>query len=172
MQSSTRILLVLPLFALAAACGGADNDAAPAASSQPAQSQPAQSQPATTASEPAMSRTPSPPGARVYFVTPADGDVVSSPVHLEFGIQGMAVEPAGTQAKNSGHHHVIVDTELPAMDAPIPADGQHIHFGDGSTSTDLELAPGKHTLQLLFADYRHVPHQPPVASERITITVE
>lgn len=120
----------------------------------------------------AMPRTPSPEGVSLFFVTPADGATVSSPVHIEFGLEGMAVAKAGDNSPNSGHHHLLVDTGLPDLGMPIPADKNHIHFGDGSTSTDLELAPGQHTLQLLLGDYLHIPHDPPVMSEQITITVE
>ena len=126
--------------------------------------------PAQSASVPA--RTPSPAGAEVFFITPADGDTVPNPVRVEFGITGMSVAPAGMQAENSGHHHLLIDTDLPALDLPIPADGNHIHFGDGSTWTELTLAPGEHTLQLLLADHAHFPHDPPVMSAPITITVE
>ena len=95
-----------------------------------------------------------------------------SPVRVEFGIEGMSVAPAGIQTENSGHHHLLIDTDLPALDLPIPADGNHIHFGDGSTWTELTLAPGEHTLQLLLADHAHFPHDPPVMSAPITIMVE
>lgn len=117
-------------------------------------------------------RTASPDGARVFFITPANGDTVSNPVRVEFGIDGMTVAAAGVNQENSGHHHLLVDTDLPDVSMPIPADRHHIHFGDASTSTELTLAPGEHTLQLLLADYAHIPHDPPVISERITITVE
>lgn len=120
----------------------------------------------------AIERTPSPATAAVYFVAPADRDTVSNPVHVEFGLKNMDVVPAGTEAPNSGHHHLLIDTGLPDLGHPIPADEQHVHFGDGSTSTELTLTPGEHTLQLLLADHRHIPHNPPVMSERITITVE
>jgi hypothetical protein len=120
----------------------------------------------------ALERTPSPVTAAVYFVAPADRDTVSSPIRVEFGLKNMEVAAAGTDAPNSGHHHLLIDTGLPDLGQPIPADEQHIHFGDGSTSTELTLTPGEHTLQLLLADYRHIPHDPPVMSERITITVE
>jgi len=120
----------------------------------------------------AIERTPSPVTAAVYFVSPADRDTVSSPLRVEFGLNNMDVVPAGTEAPNSGHHHLLIDTDLPVLGQPIPADEQHIHFGDGSTSTELTLAPGEHTLQLLLADHRHIPHDPPVISERITITVK
>ena len=120
----------------------------------------------------ALPRTASPDDARVFFVTPADGDTVSNPVRVEFGIEGMSVAKAGDDAPQSGHHHLIVDADLPNPGMPIPADDNHIHFGDGSTSTELTLAPGQHTLQLLLGDHLHIPHDPPVASETITITVK
>jgi hypothetical protein len=162
MYTRTALLFVL---ALLAACSAEKSEV-------PASAGPEASPTDDMATPPVFARSPSPPGARVYFVTPADGAVVSSPVRLEFGVDGMQVVPAGTEAENSGHHHVIVDSDLPAMDAPIPADATHLHFGDGSTATELELPPGEHTLQLLFADHLHIPHQSPVASEPITITVE
>ena len=117
-------------------------------------------------------RKPSPQGATVTFITPQDGAVVSNPVQVEFRIEGMDLVPAGNDAPNSGHHHILVDAELPDLSMPIPADANHVHFGDGSTAAELTLPPGEHTLQLLFADYLHIPHDAPVYSERITITVE
>lgn len=117
-------------------------------------------------------RTPAPATAAVFFVTPAHQAAVSNPIRVEFGLTNMDVVPAGTEAPNSGHHHLLIDTDLPDFGLPIPADEHHIHFGDGSTSTELTLEPGKHTLQLLLADHLHIPHNPPVVSERITITVE
>jgi hypothetical protein len=119
-----------------------------------------------------LPRTASPAGARVFFISPENGDTLINPVRVEFGIDGMTVAAAGLEQENSGHHHLLVDTDLPEMGMPIPADQNHIHFGDASTSTELTLAPGEHTLQLLLADYAHIPHDPPVISERITITVE
>ncbi len=113
------------------------------------------------------------PDARVYIISPTDGEVVSSPLTVRFGLQGMGVAPAGVDRPNTGHHHLLVDlVELPAAGSPIPADEQHIHFGGGQTETTLELAPGKHTLQLIMGNQNHVPHDPPVVSERITITVK
>ena len=120
----------------------------------------------------AMPRTDSPAGASVFFITPADGATVGSPVSIEFGIEGMDVVAAGVNAAHSGHHHLLVDTGLPALDLPIPADANHIHFGDASTATELNLEPGEHSLQLLLGDHLHIPHNPPVASEIVTITVE
>jgi hypothetical protein len=119
-----------------------------------------------------LPRTASVPGANVFFITPADGDTVSSPVTIEFGIEGMSIAPAGVNDEHSGHHHLLVDTGLPALDVPVPADPTHIHFGDGSTSTELTLDPGQHTLLLLLGDHLHIPHEPPVSSQTISITVE
>lgn len=116
--------------------------------------------------------TPSSKGAKAYIISPADGDTVSSPVMVKFGLDGMEVAPAGTDKPNSGHHHLLIDTKLPAMNKPIPSDDNHKHFGKGQTETKLDLKPGKHTLQLLLGDKGHVPHNPPVKSKKITITVK
>lgn len=121
----------------------------------------------------AQAATPAPEGAAVYFISPADGAVVSNPVTVRFGLRGMGVAPAGVERDATGHHHLLIDLPtLPALDQPIPTDEQHRHFGAGQTETTLELAPGQHTLQLLLGDQLHVPHVPPVVSEKITITVE
>lgn len=120
----------------------------------------------------AMPRTASPDDATVFFITPADGDTVPNPIRIEFGIEGMSVVAAGVSEAHSGHHHLLVDTNPPEMGLPIPADENHIHFGDASTSTELTLAPGEHTLRLLLGDHLHIPHNPPVMSEAITITVK
>ncbi|HRP96938.1 MAG TPA: DUF4399 domain-containing protein [Rhodocyclaceae bacterium] len=116
--------------------------------------------------------TPAPEGVELYFITPTDGATVSSPVAVRFGLRGMGVAPAGVEAPRTGHHHLIVNAPLPPMDQPVPAGEQHIHFGAGQTETRVDLPPGKHELQLLLGDHLHVPHDPPVVSERITITVE
>ncbi len=122
---------------------------------------------------PAMAeRTPAPDGAELYFVSPSDGDVVAGEVRVVFGLRGMGVAPAGVSAPNTGHHHLLIDTGLPDLDAPIPADDHHVHFGAGQTETVIELEPGEHTLQLVLGDHLHRPHDPPVVSETITITVE
>ncbi|MDH4124163.1 MAG: DUF4399 domain-containing protein [Gammaproteobacteria bacterium] len=126
----------------------------------------------TSAVQAVMPRSPAPAGARVYFIAPTDGSTVSSPVRVEFGIEGMQLVAAGTAGENSGHHHLLVDTGLPDLGLPIPKDDQHIHYGDASTSAELTLAPGQHTLQLLLGDHLHIPHEPPVASSVITIIVE
>lgn len=108
----------------------------------------------------------------LYFIQPQDGVVVESPLRVVFGLRGMGVAPAGVAQPNTGHHHLLIDTELPPLDEPVPSDEHHRHFGGGQTETIIELSPGKHTLQLLFADQNHRPHDPPVVSEKITITVK
>jgi Domain of unknown function (DUF4399) len=113
----------------------------------------------------------SPPGAKVYFVDLKDGAVIGPKTTIHFGLHGMGVAPAGSAKANSGHHHLLIDTDLPPLDEPIPSDLNHMHFGAGQTEVDLELAPGPHTLQLLLGDKDHVPHTPPVISEQIHVTV-
>ncbi|MGB5233625.1 MAG: DUF4399 domain-containing protein [Candidatus Macondimonas sp.] len=116
--------------------------------------------------------TPAPPGAAVYFITPRDGEQIRGPVTVRFGLKGMGVAPAGTVKETTGHHHLLVDLEQPpAAGQPIPSDAHHRHFGNGQTETTLDLTPGRHTLQLLMGDANHVPHRPPVLSERVTIEV-
>lgn len=116
--------------------------------------------------------TPSPPGAEVYFVWPSDGTVVNGgKLWVRMGLRNMGVAPAGVEKANTGHHHLVVDADLPGFDFEIPADRHHLHFGGGQTEARLELPPGRHTLQLLFADHEHIPHNPPVYSEQITIIV-
>jgi hypothetical protein len=122
-----------------------------------------------------MERTSAPENARVYFITPSHGEAVTSPVTVRFGLEGMGVAPAGIDAKATGHHHLLIDTDeadMPALDQPLPATDRIVHFGGGQTEVDIELEPGEHTLQLLLGDHRHVPHDPAVLSERITIIVE
>ncbi|MCB1671394.1 MAG: DUF4399 domain-containing protein [Gammaproteobacteria bacterium] len=122
------------------------------------------------AAEAQMNRSPSPEQARVYIMAPADGAVVPSTFVVEFGLSGMGVAPAGMERANTGHHHLLVDgVELPDLNSPL---GDAVmHFGGGQTQTRLTLPPGEHTLQLFFADYLHVPHNPPLVSEPITVTV-
>ncbi len=120
---------------------------------------------------PAIPRQAAPTGAKVYIVSPADGAQVTSPVTVRFGLSGMGVAPAGVNREKTGHHHLIIDAPTPSPAVPIPADDNHKHFGGGQTETVVELAPGEHTLQLVLGDHLHVPHDPPIVSERITITV-
>jgi hypothetical protein len=120
----------------------------------------------------AESRTPAPAEAKAYIIAPEDGAEVSSPVVVRFGLSGMGVAPAGTEKEMTGHHHLLIDTDLPALDVPIPSDAQHRHFGGGQTEVSVELPPGEHTLQIILGDLAHVPHEPPVFSKKIKITVK
>jgi uncharacterized protein DUF4399 len=116
-------------------------------------------------------RHPSPPGAKVYFVYPSNGSYVSPTPVIRFGLIGMGVAPAGFEKVNTGHHHLLVDTDLPAFDQPIPNDFNHLHFGAGQTEAKITLPLGKHKLQLLLADENHIPHNPPIYSEPIQVVV-
>jgi len=121
---------------------------------------------------PAMA-TESANNAKLYFISPADGAELTSPITVKFGLSGMGVAPAGIDKKNTGHHHLLIDLDtLPNMSLPLPSDSQHKHFGGGQTETSLKLSPGKHTLQLLLGDMNHMPHTPAVLSSKITITVK
>jgi hypothetical protein len=123
---------------------------------------------------PAAAQTPSPSGAKVYFINLNDGAEVTSPFLVQFGLSGMGIAPAGVEKPNTGHHHLIIDTRLTDehMVQPIPADDTHKHFGGGQTEAMVTLPPGKHTLQLVLGDWSHIPHNPPVVSEPIEITVK
>lgn len=167
-----HLLSAIALLALGACAP--DDDAAPAGSTPDTAADAADHATAAHSDAPdgLLPRSPAPAEARVFFITPEDGATVTSPVAIEFGIEGMDVVTAGTEKANAGHHHLLVDTGLPATDQPIPADEQHIHFGDASTATELELEPGEHSLQLLLGDHLHIPHDPPVTSDVITITVQ
>jgi hypothetical protein len=112
------------------------------------------------------------PGSALYFVNLKNGDTVSSPVLIQFGLRGMGVAPAGVEKPGTGHHHLLVDVASLDVNAPIPTTDQHRHFGLGQTEVSLEMKPGQHTLQLLLGDQNHIPHHPVVMSERITITVK
>ncbi len=119
-----------------------------------------------------VARSPSPPGAEAYIISPKDGAKVHSPVTVVFGLKGMGVAPAGIKFDNTGHHHLLVDTDPPSdVNSPLPATDKILHFGKGQTEAPVTLSPGKHTLQLLLGDQNHVPHNPPVISRKITVTI-
>lgn len=156
-----RLLPLAPLMLLVACGQSADQTAA----EEPAVDEAPMTSPAPEVMDTAME-------ARVFFVSLADGDVVANPIAVEFGLEGMILIPAGQDIPRSGHHHLIIDAELSNMSLPIPADDNYLHFGDGSSSTTITLEPGQHTLQLLLGNFLHIPHDTPVYSERISITVE
>jgi len=116
--------------------------------------------------------TPAPAGAALYIISPADGAVVTNPVTVRFGLSGMGVAPAGVEKAKTGHHHLLIDAAIPDVNAPIPKDDNYRHFGGGQTEATIRLSPGQHTLQLLLGDHNHIPHNPPVMSRKITITVK
>lgn len=112
-------------------------------------------------------------GAKAYLISPQDGETVPSTFIAQFGLSGMGIAPAGVDKEGTGHHHLLIDLEtLPDLDQSLAATEHIKHFGGGQTETTLTLPPGKHTLQLLLANYVHIPHDPPVMSEPISITVE
>jgi Domain of unknown function (DUF4399) len=122
----------------------------------------------------ALAQTAAPPNAVVYIISPKDGDTVTSPFKVQFGLSGMGVAPAGVDKPNTGHHHLIVDTTLSPeeLKEPIGSDARHIHFGGGQTETMVTLPPGRHTLQLVLGDWSHIPFNPPINSAVITVTVK
>jgi hypothetical protein len=122
----------------------------------------------------ALSETAAPPGASVYIISPKDGDTVTSPFKVQFGLTGMGVAPAGVEKPKTGHHHLIIDATLSAeeLKQPIAADATHIHFGGGQTEAMVTLPPGQHTLQLVLGDWSHVPFDPPIMSPVVAVTVK
>jgi hypothetical protein len=157
---SSRFLVAASLGLILSGCG----------QPPPPKADPA-SEPAAAAAPP-QTRSQAPEGASVAIISPKDGDVVSSPVTVQFDLQGMTLAPAGDATPNTGHHHLLVDVPVPDLGQPIPKDAQHLHFGQGQATAEITLAPGQHTLQLLLGDGNHVPHNPPVLSPPITITVQ
>jgi hypothetical protein len=122
----------------------------------------------------ALGETAAPPGASVYIISPKDGDSVTGPFKVQFGLTGMGVAPAGVDKPNTGHHHLIIDAALsPAeLKEPIASDAKHLHFGGGQTETMVTLPPGQHTLQLVLGDWSHIPFNPPIVSPVVTVTVK
>lgn len=130
--------------------------------------------PAGADTTPAATPTPAPPGAYLYIGWPNDGQVVpgDKPIRVWFGLRNMGVAPKGVSFPNTGHHHLLIDADPPAPGEAIPSDRNHLHFGAGETETTVDLAPGKHTLQLVMGDAHHRSFDPPVVSKKITITVK
>jgi len=116
--------------------------------------------------------TESTPGAKEYFINIKNGEHVKSPVLIQFGLSGMGVAPAGSTNPGTGHHHLVIDADTPAAGVPIPMDAKHMHFGRGQTEASVTLTPGAHTLQLVLADGAHIPLTPPIASDKISVTVD
>ncbi len=178
MHTPFRISLISVLFTagfLLQGCSDSSEDKEPMAQDEAAMDETEGATEIQGATEDTSSseRTSAPADAEVTILSPEDGASITSPVTVEFGLEGMDVAKAGDDSEGTGHHHLLVDLdELPPMDETLPSTDQVIHFGGGQTSTELELEPGEHTLQLLLGDHMHVPHEPPVMSEKITVTVE
>lgn len=120
-----------------------------------------------------LPKTKAPEGAKSYIVSPKNGDTVTSPFTVQFGLKGMGIAPAGVNHPNTGHHHLLIDlAQLPDLNAALAVTDNIRHFGAGQTEMELTLPPGKHTLQLVLGDYLHIPHEKPVVSDKITITVK
>jgi len=117
-----------------------------------------------------MKQTMSPKGASAYIISPKNGDTVDTTFSVKFGLSGMGVAPAGTEKANTGHHHLLIDGKVPDMSQPLGANVKH--FGGGQTESEITLEPGQHTLQLILGDHMHVPHNPPVTSDIVTVTVK
>jgi hypothetical protein len=156
METRIKTLLVGAIAVLLAACGGEPSSDPEAGSS------------ASKTNGPSVSI----PGASVFIITPTNGETVTSPLNVKFGVSGITIKPAGELAANSGHHHLLIDTDLADESRAVPSDDQHLHFGKGQTETTIELTPGTHTLQLVLGDGSHIPHKPAIMSGKITITVE
>ncbi|MEM9323030.1 MAG: DUF4399 domain-containing protein [Pseudomonadota bacterium] len=161
-----RHTIALLVSAAALTAAGCSKDPAPDAESA------APTKPEPAAAAPALPRTAAPEGARTFIIAPEDGATVSSPFTVEFGAENITVIAAGDNTPGSGHHHLLINAPLPDFGLPIPKSDQYVHFGGGQTETELALEPGPYELQLLFGDHLHIPHDPPVYSEVVTITVE
>ena len=159
-----KLYWVLPLFVLAACQPNLEIEISSDAESEAESSEEEMEYMPSTSAEDAV----------VYLIMPEDGAVIpAGELKVKFGLSGMGVAPAGVKFPNSGHHHLLVNAaEMPPMDMPIPTDSAHLHFGLGQTETTLELSPGNYTLQLVLGDLSHIPHDPPVVSKPVTITVE
>lgn len=168
---NTRLMAVATAatITLLAGCSKAPDSApaAEAATADTSHTDHAAAAPAATG----LARTPAPAGASVFIVSPKDGETVTTPVKVVFGISGMGLAPAGEKNDNAGHHHLLVDTDLANPGLPVPTDDKHLHFGKAQTEAEVALAPGTHTLQLVLGDYLHIPFDPVIASPKITINV-
>jgi hypothetical protein len=160
--------LVLLATLVLTACGEPAPAPTPEPAAEPETPPPAAPAPALAPDSPEALAVPE--GSRVFFVAPADGATVTSPVKVSMGVEGMEVKPAGEIVPGTGHHHILVDTDGIATGGVVPKDAKHIHYGDGSTETELELSPGEHTLKLQFANGAHMSFGDKM-SATITVTV-
>jgi hypothetical protein len=169
MNAASRSAAVLSFAVLLAACTqmAQHHGGAPAA----ATTAPASTTQSVAVLPSGYKKAPAPAGASLYFVNLRNGDAVASPLRVQFGLRGMGVAPAGVEKENTGHHHLLINVAAIDVNAPLPTNDQYRHFGGGQTEATVELKPGTYTLQLILGDQNHIPHHPPVLSERITVTV-
>lgn len=120
---------------------------------------------------PALAQIAAPPGAEAYFIEPADGATVKSPVTVKFGLKGFGVAPALVDWPNTGHFHLLIDREAIPPGSLIPIEPTALDFAGGQTEAQVPLQPGTHTLILQIGDHQHIPHLPAIVSKKITITV-
>ena len=110
------------------------------------------------------SQMQSTPAKSVYFVAPLDGETVTSPFKVVFGVKGMAVEPAGEIKPDSGHHHLLINLDAMKAGDAIPVDDVHLHFGKAQTETEVKLPPGAYKLTLQYANGAHISYGPPMSA--------
>ncbi len=170
MLKKTSVLIIALVFS-ATACAEETATSVEAAASSEAATNATAAVSSEIASNPLISQAPA--DANVYIISPADGEVVGTTFSVKFGLSGMGIAPAGIDMENTGHHHILINLdEMPDMSMPLPTSDNVKHFGAGQTETTLTLPAGTHTLQLLLGNHLHVPHQTPVMSQKITITVK
>ena len=169
LKSNLAAMAMVATVCSLAACGQVNLQQAPAAPAAPAA---VRLSPSTQTLAGGYKKVAAPAGAAAYFVNLKDGDVVSSPLLVQFGLRGLGVAPAGVEKDNTGHHHLLIDVAEVDVNDALPMTDNIRHFGGGQTEVRVELKPGTHTLQLLLADHNHIPHHPVVISERITVTVK
>ncbi len=169
LNPATALLAALAATAL---LGCASSMSPSTASASAPATAPLQTEPSLAVLPAGYQKVLAPAGTSLYFINLKNGDAVSSPVRVQFGLRGMGVAPAGVEKEGTGHHHLLVDVAKVDVNNPLPADDNHRHFGLGQTEASVELKPGTHTLQLMLADQNHIPHHQPVLSERITVTVK
>jgi Domain of unknown function (DUF4399) len=166
------MMLKSMMVAAAAVCGLAACEQMPMQAATATATAPVRMSASTPTLPGGYKKVAAPAGATVYFANLKNGDIVSSPLLVQFGLRGIGVAPAGVEKENTGHHHLLIDVAELDVNNGLPMTDNIRHFGGGQTEVRVELKPGTHTLQLLLADHNHIPHHPLVISERITVTVK
>jgi Domain of unknown function (DUF4399) len=107
----------------------------------------------------------------VDFIEPKNGAVLSSPFKVVFAVSGMEVSPAGELKPNTGHHHLLINSQAMPQGEVIPFDDTHKHFGKGQTDTEVTLPPGHYKLTMQFANGAHQSYGAEM-SKSIEVTVK